>query len=174
VAPLSTLGVAIPIPEPYGAELQHRRESFGDPLALQIPTHITLVPPTVVDSADLPRVIEHLEQVAATSEGFRIRLRGTGTFRPVSPVVFVTLVEGIAPCGLLQERLRRAPLERELVFPYHPHVTVAHNLDGVMLDRAFKELAGFHASFEVDSFALYEHGPDGVWRPQQMFYLRWP
>jgi 2'-5' RNA ligase len=171
VAPLRALGVAIPVPEPYGAELQHRREAFGDPLALQIPTHITLVPPTVIHSADLPRVIEHLAQVAATTESFRIRLRGTGTFRPVSPVVFVTLVEGISPCGLLQEKLRRAPLERELVFPYHPHVTVAHNLDGVMLDRASKELAGFHASFDADGFALYEHGLDGVWRPQQTFSL---
>ncbi|MEO5876601.1 MAG: 2'-5' RNA ligase family protein [Streptosporangiaceae bacterium] len=171
MAPLSTVGVAIPIPEPYGTELQRRRESFGDPLALRIPTHITLVPPTVVNAGDLPAVTEHLTQVAATVEGFRIRLRGTGTFRPVSPVVFVTVVEGISPCGLLQEKLRRAPLERELLFPYHPHVTIAHNLDEPTLDRAFKELSAFHASFQADSFSLYEHGPDGVWRPQRSFGL---
>jgi len=171
VALLRTVGVAIPIPEPYGAELQRRRESFGDPLALKIPSHITLVPPTVVDAADLPGVLDHLAEVAGTVEGFRIRLRGTGTFRPVSPVVFVSVVEGISPCGLLQEKLRRAPLERELVFPYHPHVTVAHNLDDVTLDRAFKELAGFHAAFDADGFSLYEHGSDGVWRPQRTFGL---
>ena len=48
-----TIGVAIPIPEPYGRALQQVRESFGDPLARSIPTHITLLPPTEVAADDL-------------------------------------------------------------------------------------------------------------------------
>ena len=44
-----TIGVAIPIPEPYGAELQRVRESYGDELARSIPTHITLLPPMLFD-----------------------------------------------------------------------------------------------------------------------------
>ena len=43
-----TIGVALPIPEPHGSELQAYREFFGDPLAASIPTHITLLPPTPV------------------------------------------------------------------------------------------------------------------------------
>ena len=33
--------------------------------------------------------------------------------------------------------MRSGPLERELKFPYHPHVTVAHDLPEEALDRAF-------------------------------------
>ena len=40
-----------------------------------------------------------------------MRLRGTGTFRPVSPVVFVNVAEGISRCELLADAVRRGPLE---------------------------------------------------------------
>ncbi|NEE18013.1 2'-5' RNA ligase family protein, partial [Streptomyces sp. SID7499] len=49
-----TLGVSIAVPEPYGSLLQDRRASFGDPAAFGIPTHVTLLPPTEAESADLP------------------------------------------------------------------------------------------------------------------------
>jgi 2'-5' RNA ligase len=163
------IGVAVPIPDPFGAELQRWRESFGDPLATSIPTHITLLPPTPVYSVDLSVIEEHLRQVAESERPFRVHLRGTGTFRPVTPVVFVTVAAGIGECERIEERVRRGPLERELVFPYHPHVTVAHDLEDDVLDRAFKDLAAYQAAFDVLGFSLYEHGSDGVWRPQRDF-----
>jgi hypothetical protein len=61
------------------------------------------------------------------------------------------------------------PLAGDLPFPYHPHVTVAHHLPEEVMDRAFKELAHYEAAFEVWGFSLYEHGADGVWRPQRHF-----
>lgn len=163
------IGVAIPIPDPYGTELQRWRESFGDPLATSIPTHVTLLPPTPVYGGDLDSIEEHLWLIAKGERPFTMRLRGTGTFRPISPVVFVAVAEGIGACERVEEQVRRGPLERELIFPYHPHVTVAHDLEDEVLDRAFKELAGYQAGFEVWGFSLYEHGPDGVWRPQRDF-----
>ena len=75
-----------------------------------------------------------------------MRLRGTGTFRPVSPVVFVTVAEGISQCEALADAVRRGPLETDLLFPYHPHVTVAHHLDDDVMDQAFDELAASSAS----------------------------
>jgi 2'-5' RNA ligase len=167
-----TIGVAIPIPEPYGGDLQRRRESFGDPLAAAIPTHITLLPPTELDVRSIPAVEDHLRTIAASESPFRILLRGTGTFRPVSPVVFVAVSEGIAGCERLQRRVLSGPLDRELPFPYHPHVTVAHHLPEEAMDRAFKELSGYEARFGVRGFALYEHGDDAVWRPRREFAFR--
>ncbi|WP_067489459.1 2'-5' RNA ligase family protein [Actinomadura hibisca] len=163
------IGVAIPIPDPYGDALQAMRESFGDPLANAIPTHITLLPPTEVPAASLPDIEDHLRAVARSERGFWIRLRGTATFRPVSPVVFIALAEGISGCERLHAKVVSGPLERELSFPYHPHVTVAHHLPEEAMDRAFKELADYRAEFEVWGFSLYEHGCDGVWRPQRDF-----
>ena len=166
-----TIGVAIAIPEPYGDELQQIRESYGDPLAASIPTHITLLPPTEVVDGDLDPIEKHLRIVAESEQPFSIHLRGTGTFRPVSPVVFVSVAAGIGDCERLESLVRSGPLGRDLTFPYHPHVTIAHDLPEDALQRAFDDVAGFDAEFEVWGFSLYEHGPDGLWRPQRDFPL---
>ena len=166
-----TIGVAIAIPEPYGSELQRVRESYGDSLARSIPTHITLLPPTDVDAVDLDDIDKHLRTIAESEQPFDIHLRGTGTFRPVSPVVFVSVVLGISACERLEARVRSGRLDRELTFPYHPHVTVAHDLPRDVLDRAFDEMASYDVRFPVWGFSLYEHGADAVWRPQRDFPL---
>ncbi|MFJ9565438.1 2'-5' RNA ligase family protein [Streptomyces fuscichromogenes] len=161
-----TIGVSIAVPEPHGSLLQERRAGFGDAAAHGIPTHVTLLPPTEIDSAALAAVEAHLSEVAAAGRPFPMRLCGTGTFRPLSPVVYVRVVEGADGCAWLQQRVRAAsgPLERELQFPYHPHVTVAHGIDEAAMDRAFAELADFEAEWPCTGFALHEQGLDGVWR----------
>ena len=166
-----TLGVSIAVPEPYGSLLQERRAGFGDPAAPGIPTHVTLLPPTEVDAAALPAVELYLAGVAAAGRSFPMRLYGTGTFRPVSPVVFVQVVEGGSACSWLQQQVRdpAGPLTRELHFPYHPHVTVAHDIAEESMDRAYAALADFEAAWTCGSFALYEQGEDGVWRKLREF-----
>lgn len=168
---LRTIGVAIAIPEPWGGELQACRQAYGDPFASTVPTHITLLPPTAVSDDGLLEIEDHLRAVAEAEEGFELHLRGTGTFRPVSPVVFIALARGISDVERLEERVRSGPLARELSFPFHPHVTVAHDVPEAALDRAFEELSGWEARFAVWGFSLYEHGPDAVWRPQRDYAL---
>ncbi|MGW2747592.1 2'-5' RNA ligase family protein [Streptomyces sp. NPDC001450] len=161
-----TIGVSIAVPEPHGSLLQELRAGFGDAAAHGIPTHVTLLPPTEVDTTDLAAVEAHLTQVAAAGRPFPMRLCGTGTFRPLSPVVYVRVVQGAEACAWLQQRVRDAsgPVARELQFPYHPHVTVAHGIDEAAMDRAFVELAGFEAEWPCTGFALYAQGADDVWR----------
>ncbi len=137
-----------------------------------IPSHVTLVPPTEIDDVHLVEVEKHLEETAAERSGFRVHLRGTGTFRPVSPVVFVTLVEGISECEQLAIAVRRGPLDVDLQYPYHPHVTVAHHLEDPLLDRAFAELSDFECEFDVQGFHLYVHDPVAGWQPTRDFPLR--
>jgi 2'-5' RNA ligase len=168
---VTTIGVAVAVPDPWGAQLQEYRTALGDRTASGIPTHITLMPPFEVEPGDLPAVEEHLAAAAARSGSFRIHLRGTGTFRPVSPVVFVVVVEGISACEQLAFAVRRGPLACELQFPYHPHVTVAHDVDDDLLDTAFKELASFECEFEVTHFSLYVHDPETGWEPTRHFRL---
>jgi len=171
---MRTIGVAVAIPEPWATQLQDYRTSVGDETASMIPTHITLVPPTEIGRAVLPDVQAHLADAAATMEPFTVHLRGTGTFRPVSPVVFVAVVEGISQCEQLAGAVRRGPLDVDLAYPYHPHVTVAHDLPEEALDRAFRELADFECTFTVDEFHLYVHDDEVGWRPTQDFSLRSP
>lgn len=166
-----TIGVAVAIPEPWAGELQDYRLALGDRTATMIPTHVTLLPPAVVDPGELGKVEAHLAEAAASVEPFRIHLRGTGTFQPVSPVVFVSLAEGISQCEQLAAAVRRGPLACDLDFPYHPHVTIAHHLDETALDRAFDELASFACRFLVTSFHLYVHDETAGWRPTHEFRL---
>jgi 2'-5' RNA ligase len=169
-----TIGVSIALPEPWASQLQDYRTSIGDETAAMIPTHITLVPPTDVADSDVEAVHAHLATVAESQARFPIELRGTGTFRPVSPVVFVTLARGIGGCERLADAIRRGPLDLELVYPYHPHVTIAHHLDDAALDQAYEDLAGFSCDFDVRNFHLYEHDETVGWSPTSAFHLADP
>jgi 2'-5' RNA ligase len=166
-----TIGVSIAVPEPYGSELQQLRAGFGDAAARCIPTHVTLLPPTEVDASALPAVEAHLVGVAAAGRPFPMRLQGTDTFRPLSPVVYVRVVEGAEACARLQQQVRdpSGPVARELLFPYHPHVTVAHGIDEAAMDRAYEELAPYEAQWPCTGFALYAQDADGVWHKLREF-----
>lgn len=166
---MATIGVAIAIPEPHAATLENCRELFGDPLARAIPAHITILPPTEIQDEQRVDLEDHLRWVCESVAPFEVHLRGTGTFRPVSPVVFVQLASGISQCEAIEAAVRSGPIERELEFNYHPHVTVAHHVDDEALDHAFKTLRSYEGRFIADSVQLYEHGADQVWRPVDRF-----
>ena len=55
-----------------------------------------------------------------TCDRFRVHLRGTGTFRPVSPVVFVGVVEGISQCEQLAAGVRQGPAGDRARLPLPP------------------------------------------------------
>jgi len=169
-----TLGVAVAVPEPYAEVLEGWRAELGDPQAAQIPAHVTLLPPTTVRRHDLPAIREHLHAAAARHPPFTMVLRGTGSFRPVSDVVFVQVAEGIVECEQIEREVRGGLLARELAFSYHPHVTIAHGVPHEALDRAWRTLADYEAAFDVASFSGYLHEGDGVWRVDEVYPLRSP
>lgn len=165
------IGVAVQVPEPYASVLVGWRRRIGDPEAGKIPPHVTLLPPTDFEAEQLELVEKHLAEAAATVAPFTMRLASTGTFRPVSQVVFVQVSSGIAQCEQLEEAVRRPPIERAVDFPYHPHVTVGHDVGDQQLDEAFDGLRDFVAEFRVDSFRMYSQDPDGTWRTCREFPL---
>lgn len=168
---MSCIGVAIAVPDPWGEELRRHRRSFGDGQADVVPTHVTLLAPTQVQNDQLEQVEKHLADAAAGVAPFPVHLRGTGTFRPVSPVVFVALARGISEVELVADAVRSGMLDVPLTYPFHPHVTVAHDVPEPALEAAFDELAGFECSFDVASFSLYRHDPTDGWVPGSSFAL---
>lgn len=165
----STIGVAIAIPRPFADELEGWRERFGDPAAHLIQAHVTLLPPTQVK--DVGAVADHLQAVAARHAAFPVLLQGTGTFRPLSPVVYVRVAGGADNIVTLESDVRSGPLARNLRFEFHPHVTVAHDLPEATLVVAQRTLADYEAAFTADAITLYEMGSDGVWGPLRDFEL---
>ena len=168
---VTVVGVAIAIPEPHATVLTKWRKRVGDPAADRIWPHVTLLPPTPVSGESLESVEAHLRSAAQHSEPFVMHLSGTGTFRPTSPVVFIQIARGVSDCELLEARIRSGPLQRDLDFPYHPHVTVAQEIDDVALDHAYDGLDDFVARFSVDSFGLFSRDEDGAWQWRTTFRL---
>lgn len=169
-----TVGVAIGIPQPWGAELDAHRAWTGDPAAPMIPAHVTLLGPTVLPTGAMldHEIDRHLYTVALRCSPFGMHLRGTGTFRPVTEVVFVAVAAGISECELLATAIgEAAELRREIRFPYHPHVTVAQDVPPAALDKVYEDLADFSARFRVDRFTLFCHGSNGRWRVHRDFRL---
>jgi 2'-5' RNA ligase len=170
----AVLGVVVPIPEPWAQLFVDWRTKVGDPQASLVPPHVTLLPPTEVAAADRPAITAHLSEVARRHPPFDMHLSGTGTFRPVSDVVFVTVARGIGNCELIANDVRRGPLSRVLDFPYHPHVTVAHDVPVDMLELAYSGLSDLSAEFRVDSFTEFEQTPDGAWAVARQYPLSGP
>ena len=168
----TTIGIAIDIPEPWGSQLTRRRLQAGDAAAAHIPAHLTLLGPTEVDDGVIAEVAEHLTGVATGHEPFPVHLRGTGTFRPLTEVVFVAVAAGDEDCKRLWTAIRELDsVRRDLRWPYFPHVTVAHDVPTEALDEVYADLADFDAKFMVTGFTLFEHGPDGRWRPHREYCL---
>jgi 2'-5' RNA ligase len=156
-----TIGVAIAIPSPHRELLDEARSRF-EPQAGEMPAHVTILAPIDVDATAMTAVRSHLLEVAGATSPFRLVLQGVDTFRPTSPVVFVSVVGGGAECVDLEERVRSGDMAVETRFPYHPHVTVAHDVPDRVLDQALDELSDFHAEMDVDAIGLYEN-VDGRW-----------
>ncbi|CAN5252947.1 2'-5' RNA ligase family protein [soil metagenome] len=166
-----TMGVAIAVPEPYGAQLRAWRSEFGDPMAETVPTHITLAPPIEVEEDEVEGVAERLAKAALDHEPFDICLRGTGTFRPITPVVYVAVATGHECIDQLARSVRVQLGSPALEFPFHPHVTVAQHLDEPALDRASEQLNAYECGFGVRSFSLYLHEEGSGWMPKRDFSL---
>ncbi|UTT70694.1 2'-5' RNA ligase family protein [Arthrobacter sp. DNA4] len=157
-----SVGVILGFPAEIADELQRWRASFGDPLAGVVPAHITLV--TTTPTQDWEATLRHVREVARWQSPFMVTIAGTGTFRPVSPVVFINVEDGFEECVDLHRKLQQGPLHRELPFAYHPHVTIAHDVAPESLDEAETVLKNYRATFPVVSMGLYEHDADGIWQ----------
>ncbi|MDQ0757234.1 2'-5' RNA ligase family protein [Arthrobacter sp. B3I4] len=164
-----SIGIILGFPPKVADELRRWRASFGDPLAATVPAHITLVTTTMTQ--DWEATCAHVREVARRQEPFTVTIAGTGSFRPVSPVVFLKVEAGFGECVSLHRQLQTGPLERELPFAYHPHVTVAHDVAPESLDEAETVLKNYRASFPVASMGLYEHDDNGIWQLREELHF---
>jgi 2'-5' RNA ligase len=171
---VQTIGVAIEVPDPWGADLQETRAGYGDLQAWTIPTHITLLPPTQVPTDRMTAVDDHLRGVAAVQSPFRIELAGADSFRPVTPTAYLRLGVGASECVQLERQIRTSALRRKLMFDYHPHVTLAFDVADDVLDRVLADFADYSLTFDVQQFSRFAISEDGIWLPECDFAMTGP
>lgn len=136
---------AIMVPPPFNTVLAKIRCSAKDE-GQHIPPHVTVLPPCRVLRAGLQDAMATIRKVAQQVPAFPIQLGGVGTFRPATRVVFVRVAQGGEQLGAIANNLRRS-LGVEYTFPYHPHVTIAHDVSEENLDRAAVAAANYEAEF---------------------------
>src|SRR5487761_2000691 len=107
------LGVSIAVPQPHAHVLSAWRERSGDPQASLVPPHVTLLPPTRASASHSAAIEQHLTTASRALGPFSMHLAGSGTFRPVSQVVFVQVATGLVECELLEAQVRSGPLQRD-------------------------------------------------------------
>jgi 8-oxo-dGTP pyrophosphatase MutT (NUDIX family)/2'-5' RNA ligase len=163
------LGVVALLPEPVSTYVQAWRRALREPFHDAVAPHITLVPPQQVPGSRLADALDLVRDAASALPPARVVLDGAASFLPRNPVAFLVVAEGGPALVALEAALRRAPLERR-GYPFHPHVTVAQELEPARIDQVVAELAGFRAAFTCDRIALMrEQG--GRWRAEAMARL---
>mgnify|MGYP002735275269 CR=1 FL=1 len=163
------LGVVIAVPEPWISTITEMRLALGDPLAEKVPAHITLMPPIAVPAGRRADVLRHLRNVTKAQSPFKLSLRGSGTFMPVSPVVYLNVNKGASHCKQLAEDIRSGPLDYKQRFPYHPHVTLAQGLAEAQLKRGLAMGADMEASWRVPGIRLDRVAEDGSYVSTAIF-----
>ena len=165
-------GVVLRLPEPVGRELQDWRASFGEaPAGLAVP-HITVMISPLERAWSVTE--ERVRGALAAHGPFHVEINGTGTFRPVTPVVHLRIGRGHHECLALHRSLHAHGLVSASPFDYHPHVTLAHGADDAVLDRAQHMLRTYRAGFLADRVHLYEGDEHGVWHERSSIPLGQP
>ena len=151
--PRLRLGVALLVPGHLAPEIDGLRRACGDGALGRVAAHLTLVPPVNVREADLPDALAVLRAAAGAVRPFTLRLGPPSTFLPATPTLHLAVGgRGRATAVLreLRDAVFRPPMERELTFPFVPHVTLADEMEPERITAAVAGLADYvvEARFE--------------------------
>lgn len=166
--PRRRLGVALLLPRPASAEVDVLRRSLGADDVDQLPSHLTLVPPVNVRDDDLDSALDLLRDAAARTTPFRLVLGPPRTFLPINPVLYLEVGGDVASVDKLRDRIFRPPLERNLTWPFQPHVTLLDQGSEERIRAAQEALADYRAEVLLERVhLLQELNEEGVrfWRP---------
>jgi GNAT superfamily N-acetyltransferase len=150
------------------AEIDGLRRALGEPDLGKIPPHLTLVPP--VNVRDVDEAERVVRAAANTARPLALVLGPLATFLPDNPVAYLTIDGDVAAVHGLRDGVFRPPLERELSWPYVPHVTVADGIDPARIAAAVPVMAEYRRAVTADRVALLEE-VGRVWKPIATFPL---
>jgi 2'-5' RNA ligase len=129
--------------------------------------HVTILPPRPV-SGDPNLAIQELRSRIGDFEAFDVRLGEIEKF-PVSDVIYLGVRDGERQLRAMYEALNRGALAFEEPFPYHPHITLAQNIEREDVDRLFalacrrwREYMGSR-SFRVDTLTFVQNTSRNQW-----------
>lgn len=159
-----TVGVVIEVPEPWGEDLTEWRIGFGDPHAEKILAHITLLAPVRMSAQQFADLPSRLNAECGRLPAFAMALGPIGTFRPVSPVVYLQAHADADALPLTQAAVWRAAGEPPQRHAFVAHCTVAMDVPDSVLDAAADALRDYTAAWQVSEVLVLTRDPDGSWQ----------
>jgi 2'-5' RNA ligase len=164
------------VPEPLGGFIERLRQEIQP--GYKGSSHLTFLPPR---PRDVPQeqVRSQLEAGLRNQPAFRVELRDVRVF-PVSEAVHLSVGAGRIEAKRIHGLLHRGNLCCQESFEYHPHVTLAHDLDPANVAAAaelaklrWQEYSGTR-DFLVDHVTLVQNTIENIWTNLGEFALGVP
>ncbi len=164
--PKRRLGVVLLIPPPWSHEIDGLRRAFGDGSLGRIPAHLTLVPPVNVREDAVADAMAVLRDAASSTRPFVVDLGPPATFLPVNPVAYLAVDgDGADEVERLRDAVFTGPFERDLTWPFVPHVTLADEADPDRIRAALGALRDYEIRVTFDRVHVLEQGDGRMWHP---------
>ncbi|WP_085528690.1 2'-5' RNA ligase family protein [Kocuria massiliensis] len=156
----SYLSLILEVPDDVQDAVMNWRRQHG--AAEGYPPHITVF---ISELGEKPYVEANrfLREMRSELRGrgpAEIALSGTGTFRPISDVVYLALARGSDFLNHLHEQCRRIRNSAS-PFMFHPHMTIVQNERRRLLEAAFRTFDAFEAHFTVHRACAFLSDEEG-------------
>jgi len=164
------------VPQPMAGFIERLRQEIQ--LGYKGRPHLTFLPPRPLD-VPLEQIRSQMEAGLRNQAAFRVELCDVQVF-PVSEAIHLSLGAGRTEAKRIHEVLHQGDLCCKELFEYHPHVTLAHDLDPAsvaaavaLAKRRWQEYSGTR-DFLVDHVTLVQNTLENVWTNLGEFALGIP
>jgi 2'-5' RNA ligase len=134
--PINSYSLVGYVPGQLGLFLDQLRRDLVNTCFAQ--SHVTVLPPRPLVSPP-EQALQAVREVVPTFAPFEVEMTGISIF-PVTNVIYAEIGRGREELLQMHERLNREVLHFHEPFEYHPHITLAQNLElesfGTVLEKA--------------------------------------
>ncbi|UFJ41705.1 2'-5' RNA ligase family protein [Brevibacillus humidisoli] len=143
-----------------------------DPTYALIPPFIRLKEAFDLEESALPQLVDHLEQVASSTDAFSVRFHRVSTFHPTNNVIYLG-IQNKEPFEAIHQKIMAHFAQKE-VYAFVPHLTIGRDLADDELKDVVSQLsmAKIDLTTLVDRFHLVYQLEDGTWTVYQTFLLQ--
>ncbi|MCT4796658.1 MAG: YjcG family protein [Exiguobacterium sp.] len=148
------------------------RKRYDTKYALISP-HVTVKERTEVDEADLPRVLEYLQQVADETKPIQLKIDGVRSFAPTNNVLYLKVLP-TRELATLQQKLHEGVLNQPPKYEFLPHITIGQDLADAELFDVLERMRMEQVHFEetITRMAVMYELENETWNVYETFRFR--
>lgn len=145
------------------------RKRYDTKYALISP-HVTIKERTEVDEAELPKVLEYLQQVAETTKPIQLKIDGVRSFAPTNNVLYLKVLP-TRELEALHNRLHEGKLEQAPKYEFLPHITIGQDLTDAELFDVLERMRMEQVHFEesITRMAVMYELENETWNVYETF-----